>query len=380
MERGIMGKKSKYYDIRHLFKKYPSAQYYVVYGERSNGKTYSSLDYCLEKYFNNCTEKFAYIRRYSEDVKRKKMIDLFSSHVEHGRITQLTNGNYSLVDYNEGKFWVYNYDEKTRKKETFPDPMGYVFDLISMEHFKSLAFPEVTTIIFDEFLSRTGYWPNEFILFMNTLSTIIRDRKNVKIIMLGNTVNKTCPYFREMGLTHIRNQKPGTIDIYKYGESQMMVVAERTDTASRTGGKESDIYFAFDNPQLKMITTGEWEIGVYPHLQEKYTKADVVLTFFIIFEMELLECDIVCKSNIFIFIHPRTAQLEHSDNDFIYQDGYSKFWNHRTGLTNQNDKLSLEIRRIFNENRVFYSDNETGEVVRNFLEWSTTYSATEGMG
>ena len=39
------------------------------------------------------------------------------------------------------------------------------------------------------------------LFFMNVLSTIIRDRENIKIFMLGNTVNKYCPYFDEMGLT-----------------------------------------------------------------------------------------------------------------------------------------------------------------------------------
>ena len=40
-----MAKKFEFYDIRHLLKDYPKAYYYVVFGERSNGKTYSALDY-----------------------------------------------------------------------------------------------------------------------------------------------------------------------------------------------------------------------------------------------------------------------------------------------------------------------------------------------
>ena len=48
----------KYYDIRDTLRGYPNAHYYVVYGERSNGKTYSSLDYALDNFIKN-GEQFA---------------------------------------------------------------------------------------------------------------------------------------------------------------------------------------------------------------------------------------------------------------------------------------------------------------------------------
>ena len=60
-------------------------------------------------------------------------------------------------------------------------PFCYAFALSELEHDKSTAYPNVTTVLFDEFLSRKSYLPDEFVLFMNTLSTIIRERDNVKI-------------------------------------------------------------------------------------------------------------------------------------------------------------------------------------------------------
>ena len=58
-------------------------------------------------------------------------------------------------------------------------------------------------ILFDEFITRSMYLPDEFVIFTNVLSTIIRDRNNVKIFMCGNTVNKYCPYYKEMGLNNV---------------------------------------------------------------------------------------------------------------------------------------------------------------------------------
>lgn len=369
--------KQKYYNIANLARDYPDAYYYMAFGERSNGKTYSALDYALEKYWNH-SEQFAYVRRFGEDIRRKNLMNLFSPHVENKRIYALSKGLYSLVDYTSGRFIPYSIDDKG-KMIKHPEPMGFAFDLNSMEHYKSTSFPKVTTIIFDEFLSRQGYLTNEFVLFTNTLSTIIRDRSNVKIFMIGNTVNKYCPYFTEMGLTHIKDQKPGTVDVYNYSDTGLQVVVEYCDPSSKRGGKSSDVYFAFDNPQLKMITGGSWEIAIYPHLDEKYRPKDVVCQFFIEFDDLLLHCDIVVDdARYFIFVHPKTTPIKDEEQDIVYTNKPNGRWNYRIGLIGMSDPLSVTIQKLMSENRVFYSDNETGEVMRNFIMWARNYSVVKG--
>lgn len=374
----MVTKKPSYYDIAHLIKDYPDAYYYMAFGERSNGKTYSALKYAIERYFKH-GEQFAYVRRFGEDIKRKNLQTLLAAHVENGLISSLSGGTYSLVDYTSGRFIAFDYDPDTGKAEKDLQPMGFAFDLNSMEHHKSTSFPKVTTVIFDEFLSRQGYLANEFVLFMNTLSTIIRDRINVKIFMIGNTVNKFCPYFSEMGLTHIKDQKPGTTDLYTYADTGLSIVVEYCDPMSKRGGKHSDVYFAFDNPQLKMITSGSWEIAIYPHLTEKYRPKDVMYQFFIEFDETLLHCEIVTTdTKYFMFVHPKTTPIKDEEGDVIYTNSPNERWNYRVGIYNQGDSLSRFILQLLRENRVFYSDNETGEALRNYLMWSTQYSSSRG--
>lgn len=370
--------KSKYYNIAHLLKKYPGAKYYMAIGERSNGKTYSALDYALENYFKK-GEQFAYIRRFGEDIKKRNMTNLFTGHQENGRVSKLSGGQFSRIDFGIGAFTAYEIDPETEKKINDTQPMGYAFDLNSVDHHKSLSFPKVTTIIFDEFLSRQGYLSNEYVLFMNTLSTIIRDRDDVTIFMLGNTVNKYCPYFVEMGLTHIRKQEPGSVDVYTYGDTNLSVVVEYCDPMSKRGGKKSDVYFAFDNPQLKMITSGSWEIALYPHLETKYRPKDVVAQFFIEFDEILLHAEFVTtKNEMFLFVHPKTTLIKDIDTDLVYSNKPSGKLNYRCGIHNQTDRLSRIVQTLINQNRIFYSDNETGEVLRNYLLWSKQYSSARG--
>lgn len=367
-----MAKRFRYYDIRHLLKDYPNAHYYVVFGERSNGKTYSALSYALERYVKN-GEQFAYVRRFGEDIRKKNLSNLFSGHVENGFVSTVTNGLFNSVNYTTSKFYLENSTEESVERSD--EPCGYAFDLNSMEHYKSISFPKITTIIFDEFMSRSGYLPNEWILFVNTVSTIVRQRSNIKIIMLGNTVNRVCPYFQEMGLSHIKEQKPGTVDLYEYGDTGLQVVCEYTESSSKRGGKESDVYFAFDNPELKMITTGAWEIAVYPHLDTKILPKDVIANFFIDYSDELLHGEVILKdAGAFIFLHRKTTPIKDEDNDIIYTDRPSSRWNHRMCLTKHSDKLSLFIMRCLKENRIFYSTNEVGEVFRNYVMWSDSYS------
>lgn len=369
----MVKQKYDYYEIRKILKEYPDAYYYVVFGERSNGKTYSALSYAVERY-RKAGEQFAYLRRFGEDIRNKNLSNLFSGHVENGFIESQFNGSFNSVDYAKSKFYLTKLTEDGEKIVS-EEPMGFAFDLNSMEHYKSTSFPRVTTIIFDEFMSRSGYLPNEWVLFANTLSTIIRLRDNVKIIMLGNTVNKYCPYFGEMGLAHIKEQKPGTVDVYRYADTNLEVVCEYTGSSAKKGGKPSDVYFAFDNPELKMITGGAWEIAVYPHLSVKILPKEIMMNFFVDFNDELLHGEVVCQdSGTFIFIHNKTTPIKDEDNDIIYTSKPDERWNHRMCLTKHNDKLSMFIIKCLRENKIFYSTNEVGEIFRNYVMWSDSFS------
>lgn len=373
----------KYYDVANLIKSYPKAHYYVVFGERSNGKTYSALKYALERNVA-LGEQFAYLRRMGEDIRKSELMQLFSAHESENFISSLTGGEWTRVVIVNKRFY-FERTEINESSQTKPEkiirseePIGFAFDLNSMEHYKSISFPKIRTVIFDEFLSRTGYLPNEFLLFTNTLSTIIRQRDDVKIIMLGNTVSKYCPYFSEMGLTHIKQQVQGTIDVYNYGNSKLQVVVEYTESSSTRGGKKSDIYFAFDNPELKMITSGSWEIAIYPHLEIKYRPKDVACNFFIEFDREIIHGELVyLETGPFIFFHRKTTPIKDETKDIVYTTRNSQRYNYKMGLTKHTDKLSTTIIKLLRENRAFYSENEVGEIVRNYLKWSISYSMLE---
>lgn len=368
-----MAKKQKYYSVRNLLVFAPDCYYYVIYGERSNGKTYSVLDYCLERYFTN-GERFAIVRRYKEDLKGKNGGAMFTALVENGLIKKYSKGQWNGIYYYSQRWYLmYINPENPKDKIVDDEPFAYGFALTEMEHDKSTSYPQIKNILFDEFITRQAYLPDEFVLFTNVISTIVRERDDVKIFMCGNTVNQYCPYFKEMGLTNIRKQDKGTIDIYTYGESKLKVAVEYSDFPEKK--KKSDVYFAFNNPKLKMITGGAWEIAIYPHLTKemKYAPKHVHGHYFIKFEEDLLMCDVVKKEDmIFTFIHRKTTPIKDDDKSIVYTPKTSPLPNYRRKITKPITNADKRIMWFFLHDKVFYQDNEIGEIVRNYLQWCKT--------
>lgn len=360
--------RSKYYSYKNIDSK--NAQYNLIIGERSNGKTYGALLKILYNKAKN-NKQGAIVRRWQDDFTGKRGANMFDSLVQNGEIEKATSGAWSGVYYYGSRWFLCRWEDNKRITDT--EPFCYGFSLSSMEHDKSISYPNITIIVFDEFLTRGMYIPDEFIIFQNVLSTIIRHRTDVVIYMLGNTVNKYCPYFREMGLTHIKDQKQGTIDVYKYGDSGLTVAVEYC--APSRSGKASDIYFSFDNPNImssrNMITRGGWEIDIYPHCPYKYLPKEIIFTYFIVFDGQILQCEIVSHDGLsFTFIHPKTTELKHTDKDLIYTTDYHAEPNYRRRLTKPVLPIEKKIYYFFQTEKVFYSDNETGEIIRNYLNWS----------
>lgn len=355
---------SEYYDVKHIDKF--NAHYNVIFGKRSNGKTYSVLKKMVVKYAET-GEQGAYLRRYREDFKGKRGATMFDALVANGEITKATNGKWDVVKFYSDRWYFAKKDEESDRLVTDSTPFCYGFSLAQMEHDKSTSYPLITTVVFDEFISRIGYLPNEFVMFMNVLSTIIRQRNNVKIYMLGNTVNKYCPYFQEMGLKHVENMEPGKIDIYSYGDSTLKVAVERTKNHN-IEGRKSDVYFAFDNPSLQMITGGAWELDLYPHKPRDFDDKEIVFKYFIVFNDQILQCEVIeQKDCCFTYIHRKTGEIRHPDTDLVYSSEYDPRPNHIRNMKHSADKINRKVYNFFREDQVFYQDNDVGEIVRNYL-------------
>lgn len=386
-----MAKKEKivFYDLSNILSK--DCVYSIIYGERSNGKTYAVCKHFLEEYAESKKE-IAIIRRYESEFikgKGKEIFDnLIYNEVAGNQVEVIFKGKYNFIEYISGRWYLeyrkdlvstkYLKKERVREEDELENkvgtirmknPFAYAFALNLETSYKSgKGYPYVKNILFDEFITRDLPLIDEFTIFQNMLSTIIRKKEDCKIFMCGNTINKYSEYFEEMGLTHVRQQKQGTIDVYNYGDTGLSVAVEFSDSPVKT--KQQTKYFAFDNPKIKMITSGTWEIDIYPHLPEEYVPKDIALTYYIVFHEDILECKVIVKKDkTFTFIHRKTTPIKEDNKRRVYSIETNVKPNYHKNILKPVDELDKFIRSYFIKDKVFYQSNDIGNIVDNYLKW-----------
>lgn len=163
----------------------------IIVGNRGGGKSFGAKEWGIDNYIKK-KEQFGYIRRYKEDLK-KPMEQYFE------------DIKYKYPDYefktSGDKFYCRLKPEDPDEKWTDDNICGYGFSLSTANNKKSMSFPNITTLIFDEFLLEKGnqrYLPNEPEKLLNLYETIARPgtgHPRVVMFLLANAISITNPYF-----------------------------------------------------------------------------------------------------------------------------------------------------------------------------------------
>lgn len=159
-----------------------------VVGPRGVGKTYSAKNRVIKNYLKK-GEQFVYLRRYDTEIKASNMENFFED------IAPAYPDHDFLVKHN--KFYI---DQRV---------CGFYVCLSKAAQLKSIPFPNVSMIIFDEFIIDTGlirYLPNEIVSFNELYSTVSRLR-DVIVLFLSNAITFTNPYFLFFDLRLQQGQK-----------------------------------------------------------------------------------------------------------------------------------------------------------------------------
>lgn len=263
-----MSKDIKWYRLDNILQYI--AQYYVIIGERSNGKSYALNEYILDKFFKH-GEQFVYVKRYDEDVKKKYMSEVFPPLEDY--VLKTYN---KRIKFYQGQWLAYDSEGSGKLSEC--EVMGYAMSLTQSNRYKGTSYPKVTTILYEEFMSiDCTYIPDEINMFLNLVSTVVRYRTNVKVFMLANTISKYSPYFSALGLKAHRINK-GSIVTKVFTDKKgfkTKFVIERTENVNVFDNKDNEekvVYNIFGNSGVgSMITTGDFEVHSYPKTIDNYT-------------------------------------------------------------------------------------------------------------
>lgn len=168
-----------------------NALFNLIVGNRGGGKSYGAKKRCIDNFIKH-KEQFGYIRRYKDDLK-KPMEQFFTDIIwEYPDYEMKTEGDKFLIRLKP-------VDEK--EKWTEKDVAGFGFTLSTANNKKSISYPDITTLVFDEFLLEKGtqhYLSNEPEKLLNLYETVARPGTNhprVVLFMLANAITITNPYF-----------------------------------------------------------------------------------------------------------------------------------------------------------------------------------------
>lgn len=202
----------------------------MVLGEKGNGKSYD-IKYRFIKRAYETGEKFAYFRRYKDDIKDLDILewlaDMVLDNKGNQRIKEITHGEWNKVKVYRGEIFLARDELVTKVKRatkeeveelvTVKGPMiGKAFFVSKQgyQHTASHAYVNYTMGIYEEFITTAIQEDDEPDTFMKMISTIFRDNKYT-VFLLGNRISRHNPYFRSWQLTGALKQKPGTIETYK---------------------------------------------------------------------------------------------------------------------------------------------------------------------
>lgn len=239
--------------------------YYMLISKRGVGKTTSVvlLGLILFKLYGVVTQ---YIRQTEDMTAPKFAQELMDTIISCGYIEKLTNGRWNYVYYH-AKRWVYatlDPDGKISEKSDIPFMEVMSVDK-SFELKSNKNSPHGDLTIYDEFIGKR-YYPNEFIYYLDILSSIIRRRSGVINVMLSNAIDEYSEYFDEFEINdEIREMKKGDCRICtSSGGTQVYV--ELIDHHNKNGAHLNKEYFGFRNPRLYAITgEGEWNVPLCKH-------------------------------------------------------------------------------------------------------------------
>lgn len=371
-------KNKDYYNIRRLVN--TDAHICLAIGQRSNGKTWSSLDYVLDMY-HRYGYRFVYVRRWAEDISKRTMDELFSK-----SDLEKYFGPDAKIKHQSGEFLLYT------NPDSEPEVIGFTAALAQVAHTKGRNFPNARTIIYDEFLAMLTERSlnGELDAWNQTISTIFRTEptedlmKDRKIIMLGNTVTKYSPYFKLYGI-EAKKLKQG--EIYEVNllnpntNKTTRIKCEYCKYNPRVG--EATSVFTVGST---MAVTGEFEVSSVPTIPqtdgEDYNESmlmsmfdptmDILVGMYVRrsywYTWESNEIGMMTKvqhRREFLVIRPTLSPSSYYHLTTIQDLSYGS-WNHlHDMLADIKENTGIDIKNEIRHGRVFSEDEFIAE---NFIQ------------
>ena len=383
-----MSKEIVHYCIDNIDKE--GALFNIIWGERSNGKSYAlKHEKGVKSYLfgqdtfeastidkNSIIRKvvkkgsrFILMRRWKEEITTEKVEKYFAD-VD---VNSLTDGKYNCITMYRKTIYLSNFNYETCKTSR-GEAIGYAVALSTEQNYAGSSFLDVSDIIFEEFMSRSEYLHQESNKLLNFWSTVDRQRGKTRMWLVGNTISRVCPYLRDWGLQPIiAKQKQGEIvsvwmntgDIDK--ESEKPIEVKLSIEYCKSNGQSS---YAFGTHK-DMINKGDWQSDPQPHLPYSYSLYDVIFRMVFKFQgmMFIGEYLYDNEKEYCWYIYPYSGKID--DDILVISDEVklNKHWQRNIYDIDIDNPALKRLLSTFRETNIFYSSDLCGTDFKQVIDF-----------
>lgn len=365
----------RYYNTERIRK--TDSIYNFVIGERSNGKTTAVLRDIVDDYYRT-GRKGAVVRQMEIDIQGHKGGSLFNGLEAGNMISELTDDEWSGVKYKNRAYYFTKRDPETNEVTASAEPFCYIFAISQSTHYKGNSYPNIGTIMFDEFMRMDSmYLQDEVFQFLNLVSTLVREKADAKIFMVANTVSWNSPYFTTMRLREVSKMKPGDLQVFDFndGKYDVKIAVEYCENTADYGGKDSDVYFTFVNDdRVRMITDGTFAVPEYPKCPHSFRSRDILCTYWFQTDDKTIRGRLIhpARDQLFVFcetVHDEIFEAYADERrDLFYSRKFTGEINHFTDpLIPYSYPGCSYLVSALQASRMFFDNSETGENLMYFI-------------
>lgn len=236
----------------------------MVLSNRGGGKTFDFTRFAIDK-FKKKKKQTMWVRRYTNELKGTD-----------GKPGILDDDAFFKAVIKEGLYPDDKFEIKGNMGYINDEPAIWFVALSTSRGLKSMNFPDVDLIVFDEFLvtkGKSSYLPNEVEIFLDLYETVNRmrdDRYAVRSVLLANNVTVVNPYFLYFKIKPKLDQRftvKGEICVEFFLDAEYTEKKRNTAFGRLTAGTRYGQY-AIENKALLDSDT---------FIQEKSAKAEFML-------------------------------------------------------------------------------------------------------
>lgn len=356
----MSNKKIVHYNMDEIDK--IGANYNLIWGERSNGKSYQVKHKKGVLKYLKTGRRFILMRRWKEEITTEKIESYFND----VNVSELTDGKYNCITMYRKVLYLGKYDIETGKTVK-GDKIGYVVALSTEQNYAGGSYLDVDDIIFEEFMSRSTYVPREAAKLLNFYCTVDRKRGTTRLWMVGNTISRVCPYINEWDLQKIiSSQKQGTI-VTKEMEGEDGVTITLAIEYCKSTGVSSNTF----GRQAKMLNDGSWQTDIQPHLPKSYNEYDVLLRVVFMFKGFKFIGELLNDGNTSPwYIYPYDGEIDDSTLVISDQISTSRLWYRDIYSIGINNEVLRKFIGLFRESNIFYATDLVGTDFKQAIDFS----------